>query len=65
MKSNIVVQVNGKEIESLQLPIGISNDELESTALMSSTLKEKIRTKSVRKVIIVPGQLINFVIGEI
>ena len=57
----IVVQVNGKLRDKLQMAADASKEELEQAALASSRVKEFTDGKTVRKVIVVPGRLVNIV----
>jgi leucyl-tRNA synthetase len=58
---NIVVQVNGKVRSKLTLPAGISDADLEAAALADPKVKEFIQGKAPRKIIVVPGKLVNVV----
>ncbi|EDL65039.1 leucine--tRNA ligase [Bacillus sp. SG-1] len=57
----IVFQVNGKVRAKLTVPRDISRDELEAIALKDEKVQEFIEGKTVRKVIAVPGKLVNIV----
>ena len=57
----IVVQVNGKLRDKLQMAADASKEELEQAALASARIKEFTDGKTVRKVIVVPGRLVNIV----
>ena len=57
----IVLQVNGKVRAKLTVPRDISKDELEKIALQDEKVQEFIEGKTVRKVIAVPGKLVNIV----
>ncbi len=57
----IVVQVNGKLRDKLTVPADAGKDELEAAALASAKVQEFTTGKTVRKVIVVPGRLINIV----
>ncbi|MBX6423540.1 leucine--tRNA ligase [Thermosulfurimonas sp. F29] len=59
----IVVQVNGKVRDNLRLPAGVSEEEVREAALSSPRVKRHLEGKNIRKVIFVPGRLINFVAG--
>ncbi|WP_019120011.1 leucine--tRNA ligase [Brevibacillus massiliensis] len=59
----IVVQLNGKVRDKLVVPSGLSKDELESLVLGNDKTKALIEGKTVRKVIAVPGKLVNLVVG--
>ncbi len=57
----LVVQVNGKLRDTLQVPAGLSDEELERRALASRKVQKHIADKKVRKVIVVKGKLVNIV----
>ena len=57
----VVIQVNGKLRDKLTVPVGISKDEMEKLALASPRAQEFIGSLTVRKVIVVPGKLVNIV----
>ena len=58
----IVAQINGKVREKLEVPNGLSKDELSKLALGNDKVKSLIDGKEVVKVIAVPGKLVNIVI---
>ncbi|PNC88704.1 leucine--tRNA ligase [Akkermansia muciniphila] len=57
----MVIQVNGKLRDKLEVPKDISREELEKQALASAKVKTFLDGVTVRKVIVVPGRLINIV----
>ena len=57
----IVVQVNGKVRDKLFVANGAPNEEVERLALASDKVKSFIEGLTVRKVIVVPGRLVNVV----
>jgi len=57
----MVVQVNGKVRSRIQVAAAASNEELESSALADSKIVGLIEGLTVRKVIVVPGRLVNIV----
>ena len=59
----IAVQILGKVKARLSVPAGASEDELRELALKEDTIAELIAGKDVRKVIVVPGRLVNIVTG--
>ena len=59
----IVVQINGKLRNRLQLPVDASEKEIEAAALADEKVQRFIDGKQVRKVIVVPNRgLINIVV---
>ena len=57
----IVVQVNGKVRDKMFVANGAPNEEVEKLALASDKVKSFIEGLTVRKVIVVPGRLVNVV----
>ncbi len=57
----MVIQVNGKLRDKLEVPKDISRDELEKLALASAKVNIFLDGVTVRKVIVVPGRLVNIV----
>jgi len=57
----LVVQVNGKVRDRLEVAAGISKEEAEAAALASEGAVKFTEGKTVRKVIVVPGKLVNIV----
>lgn len=58
----LVVQVNGKLRDKLEVPAGISREDAEKMALESPKIKTYTDGNTIRKVIVVPGRLINIVV---
>ena len=63
VKSSItlVVQVNGKVRAKLEVPADTDKETLEKLALGDENVKKYIEDKMIRKVIVVPGKLVNIV----
>jgi leucyl-tRNA synthetase len=59
----LVVQVNGKVRDRLVIPSGIDKEETERLALAAPKLQSFLEGKQIRKVIVVPERLVNFVCG--
>jgi len=57
----IVFQVNGKIRGKMQVSADISKQEMEKLAVAHEKVQDFIQGKSVRKVIVVPGKLVNIV----
>ncbi|OOE02576.1 leucine--tRNA ligase [Anoxybacillus kestanbolensis] len=57
----IVIQVNGKVRTKLHVPADATKEQLEQLAMEDEKIKEQIEGKTVRKVIAVPGKLVNIV----
>ncbi|MFZ5816369.1 MAG: leucine--tRNA ligase [Bacillota bacterium] len=58
----IVLQINGKVRDRLDVPAGITAAEMEQVAMASDKVKALIEGKQVVKVIPVPGKLVNIVV---
>ena len=59
----IACQVNGKLRDTIEMPAGASNEELEASAKASPKVQAHLDGKTIRKVIAVPGKLVNFVVA--
>jgi leucyl-tRNA synthetase len=59
----LVVQVNGKVRDRFEVEIGLPEEELVARATASPRVQAHIDGAKVRKTIVVPRKLVNFVIG--
>jgi leucyl-tRNA synthetase len=59
----LVVQVNGKLRSKIYVPADADNDAIENIALKDEKIQLNIQDKTVRKVIVVPGRLVNLVVA--
>lgn len=59
----VVVQMNGKVKTKLVINKGASKEEMEAAALADEKVQAAIGEKTIRKVIAVPGKLVNIVVG--
>jgi leucyl-tRNA synthetase len=57
----IVLQVNGKVKAKVMIPRDMNKEDLEKTAMENDEIKSQIEGKTIRKVIAVPGKLVNIV----
>lgn len=57
----VVVQINGKVKAKLTVPNGIDKTQLEEMAMKDDKVQAQLEGKTVRKVIAVPGKLVNIV----
>ncbi|WP_100331897.1 leucine--tRNA ligase [Bacillus xiapuensis] len=57
----IVIQINGKLKAKLMIAKDATREEMEQTAMNEEKVKEQLAGKTVRKVIAVPGKLVNIV----
>lgn len=58
----VVFQVNGKLRDKARVPVAASKEEIEKIALASPRVQEFMEGKPVKKVIVVPGKLVNVVV---
>ena len=58
----IVIQVNGKVRQKIQVYTGISDEELKSLSLNEPRIQEWTQDKEIKKIIIVPKKLVNIVV---
>jgi leucyl-tRNA synthetase len=59
---SIVIQVNGKKRDELKLKRDLSKEELEKEALASVQVQRLLEGNAPKKVIVVPGRLVNVVL---
>ncbi len=59
----IVVQVDGKPRGRLQAPAAASDGDLEAVARAEPRVAALLAGRDVRRVVVVPGRLVNFVLG--
>lgn len=57
----IVIQVNGKVRAKLEVSAGMSKDDMEKLALENENVQRFLNELTVRKVIVIPGKLVNIV----
>jgi leucyl-tRNA synthetase len=58
----LVVQVNGRVRDRVEVPVGLSEDELIARAKELLRVKPYLDGKDVKKAIVVPGRLVNLVV---
>jgi leucyl-tRNA synthetase len=61
-EQEIVVQVNGKLRGSIRVPHGAARDVLEKAALENPAVRKFCDGKPPKKVVVVPGRLVNLVV---
>ncbi|WP_100373828.1 leucine--tRNA ligase [Bacillus sp. FJAT-45037] len=59
----VVVQLNGKVRAKLIIPADATREQMEEIAKNDDKVQEAIGDKTIRKVIAVPGKLVNIVVG--
>ena len=60
----IVIQINGKVRQHLQVSKDASREELQALALNDERIKQELVDKEVKKVIAVPGKLVSIVVAK-
>ncbi|MDX1762787.1 MAG: leucine--tRNA ligase [bacterium] len=58
----VVVQINGKLRSRISVPAEASRETLEKEALAENRIQELLSGQTIRKVIVVPGKLVNIVV---
>ena len=58
----LVVQVNGKLRGKITVPVTASKEAIEATALLDEAVQRFVEGKTPKKVIVIPGKLVNIVI---
>ncbi len=58
----LVVQVNGKLRDRIEVPADASKDEQERLARQSPKVEEHLNGGQLAKTVVVPGKLVNFVV---
>jgi leucyl-tRNA synthetase len=58
----LIVQINGKLRDRIEVPAGISKEDAQAKALASDKVAKYMEGKDPRKVIVVPGRLVNIVV---
>ncbi len=59
----LAVQVNGKLRTPLEVPKDMGREELEKLALNHPKVERHVEGKTIRKVVVVPGRVVNIVVG--
>ena len=57
------VQVNGKLRGTVQLPVGAAEDVARAEAMKDPRIAANVEGKTLKKVIYVPGKILNFIVG--
>ena len=59
---NLIVQINGKKKSVINLPKGLSTDEVEKIVLESTSIKNIIKNNNIKKIIIIQDRVANLVV---
>jgi leucyl-tRNA synthetase len=60
----LVIQVNGRVRDRIQVPADITESQAREAALASEAVQRLLAGKTPRQVIVVPGKLVSIVIGD-
>ena len=55
--------MNGKVRDRIEVPAGLADDELVERAKASERVQAHLDGKEIRQTIVVPGKLVNLVVG--
>jgi leucyl-tRNA synthetase len=58
----LVVQVNGKVRSRIEASVGANNEELKKIALEDERISDIVGSSEIKKIIVVPGRLVNIVV---
>ncbi|MCC6427264.1 MAG: class I tRNA ligase family protein [Phycisphaerales bacterium] len=59
----IPIQINGKLRSKLSVPATADKQAIEAAALADPKVKESIGAQTIKKVVVIPGRLVNLVVG--
>jgi len=58
----LIIQINGKVRDKIEVEAGISEEKAKKLALSQEKIKQWIANKEIKKIIFVPGKLVNIVV---
>ena len=58
----LAVQVNGKLRGTIEMPVSASKEECERAALAESSVVPYVEGQTIKKVVVVPGKIVNIVV---
>jgi len=58
----LIIQVNGRVRDKIEVEVAVSEEKAKELAILSKKVQKWVSGKEIKKVIFVPGKLINFVI---
>ncbi len=59
--SEVVIQVNGRVRDRIEVPVGLASEELERAALARERIVEALGGRAPRRVVVIPDRLVNVV----
>jgi leucyl-tRNA synthetase len=60
----MAIQVNGKRRDEINVAVDASKESIEEVALAQDKVQKAIADAQIRKVIVVPGKIVNIVVGK-
>jgi len=60
----LVIQINGKVRAKLMIPPDMSDEAIQERTMGEPRIREMLQGRTVRKVFVVKGKLVNIVIGD-
>ena len=60
---NIAVQINGKVRSTVQVSKDVTKEQMEAAAQADEKVQKWLEGKTIRRIIVVPGRLVNIVVG--
>ena len=61
-KVTLVVQINGKVRDKIEIEMGLDQEHIKELALNTPRIKELINNQPIKKVIVVPNKLVSIVL---
>jgi leucyl-tRNA synthetase len=61
--NQIVVQINGKVRSKISVLAGLDDDAVAAAAATEPAIADQLSGAEIRRTIVVPGRLVNFVVG--
>ena len=58
----LVVQVNGKVRDKIEVAVGVDEEEMRKIAISSPKVQRNIEGSEIKKIVVVPGKLVNIVV---
>ncbi|MBR6756828.1 MAG: leucine--tRNA ligase [Peptococcaceae bacterium] len=62
-ETTVVIQINGKVRDKINLPMNMDSKEVENLVLALPKISEQLTGKDIKKVVVIPNKLVNIVVG--
>ena len=62
-ETEYAVQINSRIVSKMMIENGLSNEEIQELALSNPEIQERMAGKTLKKCVVVPGRLINLIVG--